>query len=122
MNGYHKIRIMNHKSLTWFDCWQEVRDNQVVGYVMDDCVTYPPIEEEHDAYILEKKLVDFPNSEAGDEMRKKAKEELLARETANDTAAREAKEREVAINAAAFDLAVRTLAARMVEEKLAEQK
>lgn len=111
---------------TWFDCWQEVRDNQIVGYVMDDCVTPAPIPdpeiEHYDSHIFERKLVDFPNSEAGDAMRRKFKEEQLARETEVETKAREEREGNDAIKAAAFDLAVRTLAARMVEEQLAKAK
>lgn len=80
--GYYKVRIMHHKG-TWYDCWQHVKDGQVLGYVMDDCVTPAPLDEggTYEA-IGSPTMVDFPNSEAGDTLREQRKELLKQQEEA----------------------------------------
>lgn len=57
MNGYYKIRIMDHNK-TWFDCWQAVLGGNVVGYVNDDGVAIE-LPELHDAAVLEKTFHKF---------------------------------------------------------------
>lgn len=123
MNGYYKIRIMNHDG-TWFDCWQEVRGGTVTRYVGRDGDTEITLPAAHDAMIIERNLVECPDTAEAETLFRQRKAEAaaqLAEQQAQEAAQREAEASEneaeqAEIKAAAKERAIAALAAKMTQE------
>jgi hypothetical protein len=68
MTGYYKIRIMSKGQ--YFDCWQKIAGNQVVGYVKDGGEEISPVlsdgstpglPDPYEGMILDKTLRSAPD-------------------------------------------------------------
>lgn len=58
MNGYMKIRVMSGGR--YADCWQQIKDGQVVAHVDDDGAVVG-LPDPHEAHCLTGQLMDKPN-------------------------------------------------------------